>query len=224
MKANGSDELKTIERVVNVVNQVLRNSQYNDRRCMATSALVRHFLERLGFTAALWTGSVDYLSRKGVRLVEDGVFDLEERNITPARVQQIRKYEARGLRVISCRVNERPDKNDLGGHVCVVAEANGHRFFIDGACGQFAKDDRGAGAKHEVSVPARFIAQINTATGAYRVVHHVKRKTYGLYKAGRIDALAEPRFEIPDGDHDLNPRRVPTIYHQIAAALALEKG
>lgn len=209
-----------IERVADVVNQVLTAHGYSERRCMAASAQVGHFLEQTGFTVMLWTGSVDYLSRRGVRLIEDRLFDMEEKNITTKRLREIRRYEAQGLRVISCRVNERPDDNDLGGHVCVVAQHDNQCFFIDPTSGQFARDDRGKGAKHAVHVPAKFITQLTSANEAGRVLHHIKRRTWGLYKAGRIDALADQKFKDPSGDHDLNPRRIPAVYREISAALA----
>lgn len=210
---------ETVERITNTIEAVLKNCVCSPGRCLSTSALVREFLERAGFDAEIWTGSTDYISRKGVRLIEENLLDIEDGENTPERVRTLRRHKPQGLRIISCRANERPQATDLGGHVCVVAGKEGRWLFIDPTSGQFARDDRGKGGKHEVVVPPKFITEIASPAAAKRIVHHIKRRTYGLYRAGAIDALSAPRFEDPDGYHDLNPRRLAHVYDAIGGAL-----
>lgn len=144
-------DLNNIHRLCNWLHKEIQQSGFfTNERCLATSVILKYFLETQGVEATLWQGSVHVATEGYFRLLaanEKQQFIQEK--TSACEIERLK--QTYGARYITILANEEvtcdsvPISNALFGHVSLLIKigrgAQSQYGFIDPTCFQFARNE-----------------------------------------------------------------------------------
>lgn len=216
--------LDLVDKIVETVHKVLSKSpQLKTSRCLYTTSLISYFLDQHGVDHKIWQGTALWFSRRYVELRNEGIDPLDVTGLTEEEARQkVLSYRKEGVRFVACNANERLTPKDLGGHLAIMAHADGKYVFCDPTSYQFRRT-KGPG-RGNIVAPEIFRSQIDESD--YQdpsTFTFVESKCLAYYKYEEIDAVRRMK-ELPDDQRsntDLNPMRFPEILEEIKRRLTL---
>jgi hypothetical protein len=147
------NKLKISEIITETVHDVLSQSELKNSRCLYTSAVVLDLLKRHDIEAKLWQGSTQWYSKKYAQLFNEG-YDFNQVTSGFSDEKKLKKkaeaLRRKGVLSVSCISNNALTKEELGGHVAIMAKMDEQYFLIDPTSYQFKRNQ----AEHNAIIDA----------------------------------------------------------------------